>query len=301
MTPAKRCSSSTGRPLPRRSPRLEHELERPADGAGPSPPLRHEVAHRTHRRTWRAGWPPRPRGRPARSARRPRTRAGGCRRPGWRTRRAAPARRPRSRPCGPGVRRPAHAERGGQAGPQVRLVHRRRRPGDGPRSPPVARAPAAVRAVDEVRHHDVAVQVRVAVAVDPVREQRRRPSRWSGSRTRSAPDRRTARDSRAAPGTPARRPPPRCAPRRRWRAASSPPRANTTLADLGALKVRSKRRHGGPGPIRGAARSGDAGPASRRRNARRRERAFEPEPGGRRRRPSGRARRRAAPGPRSDR
>ena len=52
-------------------------------------------------------------------------------------------------------------------------------------------APAAVRAVDEVCHHDVAVQVWVAVPVDPVREPRRDHPRGR-DHDAFAPDRRTA-------------------------------------------------------------------------------------------------------------
>ncbi len=70
-----------------------------------------------------------------------------------------------ARPAGP-----PHAKRRGQPGPQMGLVDRcrgRTMRGD---PPPVTGTPAPVGAMDEVRHHDVAVDVRVAVPAHAVRE-----------------------------------------------------------------------------------------------------------------------------------
>ena len=79
------------------------------------------------------------------------------------------ARRRRSRPSGRAAR--SSARRGPtQPGAQVGLVDRRRCPAMGEEAPPVTGTPSAVLAVDEVGHHDMAVQVRIAVAVDAVGE-----------------------------------------------------------------------------------------------------------------------------------
>ena len=61
----------------------------------------------------------------------------------------------------------------GQPGAQMRLVDRRGGPAVRVDPASVTGAPAAVGTVDEVGHHDVAVEVRVAVAADSVGEHRR--------------------------------------------------------------------------------------------------------------------------------
>ena len=92
----------------------------------------------------------------------------------------------------PGRAGPAHAEGGGQSGAQMRLVDRRGGLAMGGDAPPVTGAPAPVRSVHEVGHHHVAVEVRVAVPADSVREHRREGPAGGQHGTRAGPDRRVA-------------------------------------------------------------------------------------------------------------
>ncbi len=71
----------------------------------------------------------------------------------------------------------------------MRLVDGTRRPPVRVQAPPVTRAPAPVDAVDRIDHHDVAVQMRVQVAVDPVGERRTGEPRRLDHRTLPAPRR----------------------------------------------------------------------------------------------------------------
>ena len=172
---------------------------------------------------------------------------------------------------------PAHAEHRRQAGPQVRLVHRPCRLAMRGDPSPVARAPPAVHAVHQVRHDDVAVEVRVAVAVERVGEE---PGDHAGGRDHGSFGARCAAAPRCrgAPGTRVRRRPPRCgrAPRR---GRSPHPRvANSTLTDLGALNVRSSAATATrPDPIGRPLRGWR--PSSSRRNSAGCSVARQPEPG----------------------
>ena len=87
-----------------------------------------------------------------------------------RTRRAPPAATPTISAAPPGRRRPAHAERRGQRPAQVGLVddEAARRCASSPRRS--HRRSSGRRRRGQIGHHDVAVQVRIAVAADAVRE-----------------------------------------------------------------------------------------------------------------------------------
>ena len=132
------------------------------------------------------------------------------------------------RPGGGAVQRTPNPAR------QVGLVDRARSLAVGVEPAPVAGRPPSVDPVHEVRHHDVAVQVRVPVAADGVRELAGHHA--AGRDHDVAAD---SRDRRAAPDRPAPRPPRPRARRRSGAPSSGPPSANSTLADFGALNVRS--------------------------------------------------------------
>ena len=173
------------RPDPTTPGQLPH-VDRPARRLGPPPPPRRQRRQRACPPPSPAWSPPRPTCRPA-AERAPCSNA--CRR--------MSAERDENSPssCGaiPSIStRPRDSDQrtpnsAAQAGPQVRLVHGPARSTMRPQPPVITRPPAPVGPVDQVGHHDVAVQVRIEVAIDPVREHggqraRRGDHRLLGSR-----------------------------------------------------------------------------------------------------------------------
>ena len=166
ITPAKRCSSSTARPAG--APALL-ELEAAADIVGPTPPESLVVGERRAGRLGRTG------GGPGDAGAASRVHSGlvhVAADVGSPAREGTEQLRPDARHFCRTARAagPPHAERRGQPGAQVGLVDRRGGQAMRGDPPPVTGTPAAVRTVDEVRHHDVAVDVRIAVSADAMRE-----------------------------------------------------------------------------------------------------------------------------------
>ena len=143
--------------------------------SGPGAPIAPTARRSRARPASRAGWPPTRSGRPGPNAI---PMSAMCRRMSAEREENSPrARRETPADLCPQARalRPtARPRRVGELAAQMRLVDGRRGATMRRQPPMVTRAPAAVGAVHHVGHHDVRVQMRVEIAVDPVGERRRR-------------------------------------------------------------------------------------------------------------------------------